>query len=277
MPTPNTSTANGINATEGTGRKNSIVEFVNLRRNGDEPMIKPSTAAETTAISIPKNQATMVSHTATQNTGSPNLVNKSAMASDAGGINRPSTTPNRGSNSQMPKNSKIPTSPNNRLAQVRRRWRTARARPVLVRRPVAPRWATDTAGAPGSGRVDVSSPATRYPAGKSSGARPVSNRCKSCVCRCRVTASSSDGAGPLEGSRSLMCSLHYVCKLNLMCAAFPTTALGVKYATLNNNNPGINMIQVLNYFVDKGLFESPGSSNDSQKISVRPECLGSKV
>src|SRR5690625_2279131 len=204
MPTPNTSTASGINATDGTGRKNSMVEFVNLRKNDDEPMMKPSTAAATTEMTIPISQATMVSHTATQKTWSPNLANKSAIAAEAGGKNRPSTMPNNGNSSQIPRKITIPSTPNNRFDQVARRLRTALARPVLVRRPVAPRWATETAGAPGSGRVGASNPATRYPAGKSSLVPPTSSRCNRSDSRCFATASSWLGAGPFEGSRSVI-------------------------------------------------------------------------
>src|SRR5690625_1342288 len=99
MPTPNTSTANGINATDGTGRKNSMVELVNLRKNDDEPITKPNTAAPTTAMSMPIAQARIVSQTATQNTASPNLATKSAIAAEAGGINRASTIPTIGNSS----------------------------------------------------------------------------------------------------------------------------------------------------------------------------------
>ena len=34
--TPNSSTASGISATDGIGRRNSTVEFVTRRRNGDD-------------------------------------------------------------------------------------------------------------------------------------------------------------------------------------------------------------------------------------------------
>src|SRR5690625_6898539 len=195
-----------------------MVELVNFRKNDDEPITKPNTAAPTTALTMPIAQARIGSQTATQNTASPNLATKSAIAAEAGGINRASTIPTIGNSSQTPRNNTTPAKPNNRLVHVRRRCRTALARPVLVRRPVAPRCAVDTAGAPGSGRVALSKPADRYPAGKSSPA-PVASRCKSRACCPRATASSLPGAGPREGSRSVMCSLHYVCKLGLLSAA----------------------------------------------------------
>src|SRR5690625_2846836 len=99
MPTPNNSTASGISATEGTGRKNSIVEFVNLRRNVEDPMITPNTAAATTEMTIPISQACMVSHTAIQKTESVNLLNKSEIAAEAGGRNLGSTMPSNGKSS----------------------------------------------------------------------------------------------------------------------------------------------------------------------------------
>src|SRR5699024_4099576 len=119
MPTPKINTANGIKATEGTGRKNSTVEFVNFRKKLDEPTIKPSTAADTTAMTIPINQARMVSQTATQTTASPNFSIRSAMAVVAGGKNRASTMPSIGNNSQTPQHSTIPTKSKNRYAQYR--------------------------------------------------------------------------------------------------------------------------------------------------------------
>src|SRR5699024_3727752 len=125
IPTPKTNTANGINATDGTGRKNSMVELVNFRKKLDEPIIKPNIAAATTAISMPIAQARKVSQTAIQKTESPNFTIKSAIAADAGGIYLASTMPSSGSSSQIPRNSRIPTSPNGRFAQVRRRCRTA--------------------------------------------------------------------------------------------------------------------------------------------------------
>ena len=57
---PSRSTATGISATEGTGRRNSIVEAVNSRRNGLFPMITPITTPATTEIASPRNQVVTV-------------------------------------------------------------------------------------------------------------------------------------------------------------------------------------------------------------------------
>src|SRR5699024_6083109 len=123
--TPKISTASGINATDGTGRINSIVELVALRKKFDEPIINPRTAAATTAITIPINQARIVSQTATQNTWSASLPNKSAIAAEAGGINRLSTIPTNGNNSHITSNNTIQSKPRKRLAPVLRLRRTA--------------------------------------------------------------------------------------------------------------------------------------------------------
>src|SRR5690625_5396583 len=69
-------------------------------------------------MSMPIAQARIVSQTATQNTASPNLATKSAIAAEAGGINRASTIPTIGNSSQTPRNNTTPAKPNNRLAGV---------------------------------------------------------------------------------------------------------------------------------------------------------------
>ena len=129
--TPNSSTANGINATDGIGRRNSTVEFVTFRRKLDEPMMKPSTTASTTAINRPSSHASMVSPTANQKAVSPKSSNSIAMTSDAGGKNRASTIPTRGTSSHTSRNAKIPASPSNcfvgRFLAGRRRDRLAAA------------------------------------------------------------------------------------------------------------------------------------------------------
>src|SRR5699024_5166277 len=125
IPTPKTNTANGINATDGTGRKNSMVELVNFRKKLDEPIMKPSIAAATTAISMPIDQARKVSQTAIQKTESPNFTTESADAADAGGIYRASTEPSSGGSSQLARDGSVPPGPNSRFAPGGRRCRTA--------------------------------------------------------------------------------------------------------------------------------------------------------
>ena len=109
--TPNSSTASGMRATEGIGRRNSIVERVARSRNRLEPMAKPSTVPATTAIARPIAQLTMVSPTSRQNCRSRSIPAKRTSTSLAGGRNRGSMTPVRVTSSQMRSSPAIPASP----------------------------------------------------------------------------------------------------------------------------------------------------------------------
>ena len=64
--TPNSSTASGMRATDGIGRRNSMVEAVKRRRNVDEPTTRPMTTAATVEIVRPIAQPFRVSPVAAQ-------------------------------------------------------------------------------------------------------------------------------------------------------------------------------------------------------------------
>ena len=60
-----------MSATDGMGRRNSIVLWVARRRNVLLPMTSPRTIAATAAISSPRNQARTVCQTASQKPAEP--------------------------------------------------------------------------------------------------------------------------------------------------------------------------------------------------------------
>ena len=64
---PNISTASGISATDGTGRRNSTVVWVARRRNGTIPTTVPSATAASVATVRPIAHDVMVSRTRRQN------------------------------------------------------------------------------------------------------------------------------------------------------------------------------------------------------------------
>src|ERR1700709_1177746 len=66
-PNPNTSTANGINATDGTGRRNSTVDAVTRRNTSTLPNSMPTAIPATSAMTRPSPQPVTVSRTAVQN------------------------------------------------------------------------------------------------------------------------------------------------------------------------------------------------------------------
>jgi hypothetical protein len=71
IPLPYSSTASGISATDGIGRRNSIVEAVAARSTGTEPISAPSASPAATASARPTSQVRSVWASATQNSGRP--------------------------------------------------------------------------------------------------------------------------------------------------------------------------------------------------------------
>src|ERR1700754_1250307 len=68
---PHSTTTSGISATDGIGRRNSMVDAVAARSTGMIPMSTPATTPSTTAIARPSSQVRTVSTTASQNRSSP--------------------------------------------------------------------------------------------------------------------------------------------------------------------------------------------------------------
>ena len=108
MRAPKRSTANGISATEGMGRKNSIVDLVNRSRKLLIPIAIPKTVPATQAINSPMSHEVIVCRTASQNTGFPNSMTSCCKTFDIGGKNSLSKMLARETNSQM---SAKPTTP----------------------------------------------------------------------------------------------------------------------------------------------------------------------
>ena len=76
---PNSSTASGISATEGIGRKNSIVEWVSVRSTCELPMAMPITTPAITDMTSPIAQASSVSPSAVQNSALCSSLNSATM------------------------------------------------------------------------------------------------------------------------------------------------------------------------------------------------------
>src|SRR5215218_469122 len=111
---PNSSTARGISATEGIGRRNSMVEAVAARRAGTLPISSPSPTPPATATARPMAQPSRVSPRATQNEGSPSSSARAAAIRLVGGRYRSGTSPARGATSPSTRKPASPASPSQR-------------------------------------------------------------------------------------------------------------------------------------------------------------------
>ncbi|WP_354003097.1 hypothetical protein [Microbacterium elymi] len=187
--TPNSSTASGMSATDGIGRRNSTVEWVARRRNGESPMTTPSTQASTTAMRRPSAQASMVSPTATQKSARAAICTSWGMTSVGGGRYLPLTSPLRAAISQIARKARMPARPSSVcFGRIRRRrdraWATATVR-VMV--------------SSGAAAVMGSSLRTRRAGWGTPGAgRP----CGSCRWRCGQLVDEYDGPGDLVLGKS---------------------------------------------------------------------------
>ncbi len=82
---PYSSTATGMSATDGMGRRNSMVEAVTARSTGTDPITTPATTPATTAMARPRPQPVRVSPSAVQNASSPSSCHRARPISEAGG------------------------------------------------------------------------------------------------------------------------------------------------------------------------------------------------
>jgi hypothetical protein len=71
MPLPTSTTTSGISATDGIGRRNSIVDAVSARSTGTAPMTTPTATPASTAIASPITHVRRVWPSAVQNRLSP--------------------------------------------------------------------------------------------------------------------------------------------------------------------------------------------------------------
>src|SRR5512132_3487820 len=111
---PNSSTASGIRATEGIGRRNSMVEAVAARRAGTLPISRPSPTPPATARARPMAQPSRVSPRATQNDGSPSSSARAAAIRLVGGRYCSGTSPTRGRTSRSTRKPASPATPSQR-------------------------------------------------------------------------------------------------------------------------------------------------------------------
>src|SRR5829696_8634427 len=111
---PNSSTASGIRATEGIGRRNSMVEAVTARRAGTLPISSPSPTPPATARAKPMAQPCRVWPRAAQNEGWPSSSARAAAIRLVGGRYRPGTSPTRGATSPSARKPASPASPSQR-------------------------------------------------------------------------------------------------------------------------------------------------------------------
>src|SRR5215216_5422881 len=114
---PNSSTARGIRATEGMGRRNSMVEPVAARRAGTLPSSRPSPTPAATATARPIAHPSRVSPSAVQNDGRPSSSARAPAIRLVGGRYRSGTRPTRGATSSRTRKPPSPATPSHQRCQ----------------------------------------------------------------------------------------------------------------------------------------------------------------
>ena len=134
-PGPNMMTASGISATDGIGRRNSMVDAVASRSTAIDPMKIPSTMPATRAMDNPVAHVRSVSASACQKTGVCSRSSSAGTISENGGRKRGLTSPTLGRISASATRPSTPTAP--RRTRCSPTGRRRRGRAVLVGMPRA--------------------------------------------------------------------------------------------------------------------------------------------